>query len=169
MSRIRVTLGAACLAAFGLTMFLGEAADARPSKCFGKKINTVVKGNNKKAKLGFKDVAWIAGNDRIFIGKSSLSIARGGLGNDLIVGSKGHDFIYGSPRKVPKGAKDKDTIRGQGGNDRIYDYGGTGNLLYGVTGVDRIYSLGRAISSSFGGNGSDFLYSDGGRARSGRS
>ncbi len=109
-----------------------------------------------------------AGNDRIFIGKSSLSIARGGLGNDLIVGSKGHDFIYGSPKRVPKGAADRDTLRGMGGNDRIFDYGGTGNLLYGVTGVDRIYSLGRAISSSFGGNGSDFIYSDGGSTKSGR-
>jgi hypothetical protein len=41
VSRIRATLAAAGLAAFGLTMFLGEVADARPSKCFGKKINTV--------------------------------------------------------------------------------------------------------------------------------
>jgi Ca2+-binding RTX toxin-like protein len=109
------------------------------------------------------------GNDRIFIAKSSLSIARGGLGNDLIVGSKGHDFIYGSPKRVPARASDRDTIRGMGGNDRIFDYGGQGNLLFGLTGVDRIRSLGRAVSSLYGGNGSDFLYSDGGRSASGRS
>ena len=108
------------------------------------------------------------GKDRIYIGKSSLSIALGGLGNDLIVGSKGHDFIYASPKRVPRRAADRDTVRGMGGNDRIFDYGGTGNQLYGVDGSDRIYSLGRAISSTYGGNGSDFIYSDGGQDGTGR-
>ena len=179
-------------------------ASAAPKKCFGKKVNTVVNGNNRTVRLGFRDVAWIAGNkvtvigkpysvicagagsqtvragkgrnltdtgagnDRIFMGKSSMSIARGGLGNDVIVGSKGHDFIYGSPKRVPKGAADRDTIRGMGGNDRIFDYGGIGNQLYGLEGTDRIYSLGRAISSTFGGTGPDLLHSDGGLTASGR-
>lgn len=196
------------LLVFGLAVVLlvGGSMPARASAktCFGKKVNRIVRGNDKTVRLAFKDVAWIAGdkvtvigkpysticagagsqtvragkgrsrtdtgagNDRIYIGKSSLSIARGGLGNDLIVGSKGHDFIYASPKKVPKGAPDRDTVRGMGGNDRIFDYGGIGNRLYGMTGSDRIYSLGRAISSSFGGNGSDFLFSDGGSTASGR-
>jgi Ca2+-binding RTX toxin-like protein len=108
------------------------------------------------------------GNDRIILhDKSNLNIARGGLGNDLILGSNGNDFLYGSPMRVPREAADRDVIRGLRGNDTIYDYGGTGNQLYGVTGVDRIHSLGRAVSSSFGGNGSDVLISDGGRSKSG--
>lgn len=187
-----------------LALWQTPESSAAPTRCFGEKINTYVKGNNRTVKLGFRDVAWIAGNnvtvigkpysvicagagsqtvragkgrnrtdtgagnDRIYIGKSSSSIAYGGLGNDLIVGSKGPDFIYASPKRVPRGAADRDTVRGMGGNDRIYDYGGVGNLLYGFGGVDRIYSVGSAISSTFGGNGSDFLYSDGGRTASGR-
>ena len=75
----------------------------------------------------------MAGNDRIYIGKSSNSIAEGGLGDDTIIGSKGHDYIYGSPKKNPNNLSDTDTIRGNGGNDRIYDYAGEGNLLYGLS------------------------------------
>jgi Ca2+-binding RTX toxin-like protein len=109
-----------------------------------------------------------AGNDRIILhAKSNLNVARGGLGNDVILGSNGNDFLYGSPTRVPSAAADRDVIRGLRGNDTIYDYGGVGNQLFGVTGVDRIYSLGSAISSSFGGNGSDLLFSDGGQSRSG--
>ncbi|MEX1219154.1 MAG: calcium-binding protein [Solirubrobacterales bacterium] len=108
------------------------------------------------------------GNDRIILhAKSNLNTARGGLGNDLILGSNGNDFLYGSPRSVSRQAADRDVIRGLRGNDTIYDYGGIGNQLYGVTGVDTIHSLGRAVSSSFGGNGSDVLFSDGGRSGSG--
>jgi len=108
------------------------------------------------------------GNDRIILhDKSNLNIAKGGLGNDLILGSNGNDFLYGSPKSVPRRAADRDVVRGLRGNDTIYDYGGTGNQLYGVTGVDRIYSLGRAISTSFGGNGSDVLFSDGGKSKKG--
>ena len=179
-------------------------ADAAGKKCFGKKVNRVIKGANQTVRAGFRDVVWVSGNNVTVIGKpysricggsgrqiiragkglshsdggagndkiilhpkSNLSEAKGGLGNDLILGSNGNDFLYGSPKRVPRNAADKDVIRGLRGNDTIYDYGGTGNQLYGVTGVDRVHSLGRAISSSFGGNGSDLLFSDGGRTRSG--
>ena len=207
ISRIASPAFAALVAAVAvgfLVAGLPEPAQAAPSKCFGKKINKVVKGNNKKVKLGFKDVAWIAGNkvtvigkpfsticadagiqivragkglsktstgagnDRIYIGKSSNSIAEGGLGNDLIVGSKGHDKIYASPKKNPKGVSDTDTVRGKGGNDRIYDYSGEGNQLYGLAGTDQIHSLGDAVSTVHGGDGSDFIYSTGGETDSGR-
>lgn len=106
-----------------------------------------------------------SGNDTIILHESSnLSIARGGLGDDVILGSNGNDFLYGSPLRVSASTADRDLIWGLRGNDRIYDYGGIGNRLYGVTGVDRIYSLGGAVSSSFGGNGSDLIFSDGGRS-----
>ena len=203
-SRIGLLALSACAVVFGMLPALGGTAGAAPSKCFGKKINRVIKGNNKKVRLGFKDVAWVAGNnvtvigkpysticadagsqtvkagkgrsktstgtgnDKIYIGKSSNSIADAGLGNDTVVGSKGHDYIYASPKKNPRNVGDTDVVRGAGGNDRIYDYSGEGNVLKGLAGTDRIYSLGDAVSDVYGGNGSDFIYSNGGETGSGR-
>ncbi len=108
------------------------------------------------------------GNDKIVLhDKSVKSKAYGGLGGDVIIGSRGHDKLYGSPPKVPVGAGDDDLIDGRGGNDRIFDYGGDRNRLRGSEGSDRIYSLGKAVSELHGGNGSDFLYSNGGRTSDG--
>jgi len=174
-------------------------ASAAPSKCFGKKVNRVVKGNGVKVKLAFKEVVWIAGSNVTVIGKpysticagkgrqvvlagkgrsrtdtgsgddkivlhrsSNLNIARGGTGNDLIIGSKGHDFLYGGPNGIRRGVRDRDVVRGGGGNDRIFDYGGSANRLYGEDGSDRIFSLGTSVTEIHGGNGTDFLYSNGG-------
>lgn len=191
------------IAALGLMILPGQARSA-PSKCFGEKVNTVIKGDNKKVELDFKDVAWIAGNKVTVVGKpysricaddgrqiifagkgtsftdtgsgddrivlhpkSNNNKAYGGLGDDEIIGSNGHDFIYGSPENAPAGPADSDRMVGGGGNDQIYDYGGTGNRMYGQNGSDKFYSLGRAVSELHGGNGSDFLYSNGGRTADG--
>ncbi|MCB0827296.1 MAG: hypothetical protein KDB62_00620 [Solirubrobacterales bacterium] len=196
------------LALVSLAFWLGlgaPAAEAAPKMCFGKKINRVIKGKNKKVRVKFKDVTWIAGdritvigkpyshicadrgrqfvfpgkgrsftdtgrdNDRIELHPSSnLNVVRAGLGNDVIKGSNGNDILYGGPKSAPPGAPDRDVVNGLRGNDRIYDYAGEANRLYGTTGVDNIYSLGSAVSSLYGGNGSDFLHSNGGRAESGR-
>lgn len=230
-------------------------ADARPSKCFGKKINRVVSSNGGTVRLKYRDVAWVSGkgvtvigkpfsricagegsqtiragkginftdggpgddriyaaqgdatvyggsgndlirtakgnklrvdggpgNDNIKTGRgnsvrvdggpghdritlhtnTSKGVVRGGLGNDYIVGSKSHDRLYAGPTKNPRGLADRDIVIGRGGNDRIFDYSGTGNRLYGLTGSDRIYSLGNAVSEVHGGNGTDFLFSNGG-------
>jgi len=108
------------------------------------------------------------GDDKIVLNDKSVhSRAYGGLGNDVIIGSRGHDKLYGSPLKVPAGARDTDRIEGRGGNDKIYDYGGSVNQLLGNEGSDKIYSLGNAVSDMLGGNGADFLYSNGGRAADG--
>ena len=53
---------------------------------------------------------------------------------------KSHDRIFAGPTRNPGRLPDRDTVLGVGGNDRIYDYSGTGNRLYGLTGSDRIYS-----------------------------
>lgn len=193
--------GAAVLAAGGLA---AGSASARPSKCFGKRINRVVSGSERTVRLKYGDVAWIAGDrvrvvarpysvvcadrgrqtvvagkgrsltntgrdaDRILLHKSSnRNVVRAGLGDDYIRGSAGHDFLYASPKRVKPGLADRDTVRGLGGNDRIYDYGGVGNRLMGGRGVDRIYSLGTAVSTLNGEMGSDFLYSNGGISPSG--
>jgi len=108
------------------------------------------------------------GNDRIELNEKSVNTkAYGGLGNDVIIGSRGHDKLYGSPPDASAGPGDRDWIDGRGGNDRIYDYGGFGNTLIGLTGSDKIYSLGNAVSHMHGGNGSDFLYSNGGKGQDG--
>jgi Ca2+-binding RTX toxin-like protein len=191
------------LCAFGALTLTSEA-EARPKKCFGKKINRVVSGKKKTVRLAYRDVAWIAaknvtvrakpnsticagrgrqviyagkgtsltdagpGNDKIVMNDKSVhSKAYGGLGNDLIIGSRGHDKLYGSPKKVPAGVADTDRIEGNGGNDKIWDYGGSGNELLGEEGSDTIYSLGKAVSDMLGGNGADFLYSNGGKSKDG--
>lgn len=182
----------------------GEA-EARPKKCFGKKINRVVTGKNKTVRLKFKDVTWVAGkgvkvigkpysricagpgrqtikagkgksftdagpgNDRIILHPSSnMNKAYGGLGNDVITGSNGHDYLYGGPKRNPRGAADRDVINGRGGNDHIFDYSGEINTLLGGKGSDRIHSLGDSVSILRGGKGTDFLYSNGGKTSSGR-
>lgn len=186
-------------------MVVTGEAEARPKKCFGKKINRVVSGKNKTVRLKFKDVTWVAGrnvtvigkpysricagagrqvikagkgksftdagpgNDRIILHPSSNNNkAYGGLGDDVIIGSNGHDYLYGGPKRNPRGRSDRDVINGRGGNDRIYDYSGDGNVLHGDKGSDHIFSLGNAVSTLRGGKGSDFLYSNGGRTASGQ-
>ncbi|MBK5233414.1 MAG: hypothetical protein JJE13_10590 [Thermoleophilia bacterium] len=109
------------------------------------------------------------GDDKILLhDKSFKSEGRGGLGDDEIRGSRNHDFLYGGPKSVPKGASDDDTIDGLGGNDRIFDYGGDGNKLIGNTGSDHIYSIGKAVSDIYGGSGTDFLNCNGGKTDGGR-
>jgi hypothetical protein len=109
------------------------------------------------------------GNDKILLhDKSFKSEGHGGLGNDVIRGSRNHDFLTGGPKRVPDGVSDDDDIDGLGGNDRIFDYGGEGNKLFGNTGSDRISSLGSAVSDIYGGNGTDFLNCNGGRTDSGQ-
>ncbi len=202
---IHAAIAALLIAGFSLASAFPGQADARPKKCFGKKINRVVSGSKKTVRLKFRDVAWIAGDrvtvigkpysvicadrgrqtvragkgrsltstgadaDRIILHKSSnRNIVRSGLGNDTIRGAKGHDFLYASPKTNPRGLPDRDTVHGLGGNDRIYDWSGDGNRLYGDTGSDHIFSLGDSVSTVFGGNGTDFLYSTGGLSPSGR-
>ncbi|MCB0861742.1 MAG: calcium-binding protein [Solirubrobacterales bacterium] len=114
------------------------------------------RGNSVKVDAG-------PGNDKVVLNsKTTRGVIEGGLGNDYLRGSRSHDRIYAGPRKNPRGLPDRDKVYGVGGNDRIYDYSGTGNRLYGLTGSDRIYSLGNAVSEIHGGNGTDFLYSNGG-------
>lgn len=248
------------LAAALFLMPLPGHAEARPSTCFGKKINRVVGGSGQTVRLRFRDVAWVAGDrvtvigkpfshicagdgpqtiytgkgitftdagagsDRIFAAKGNATVnggpgndfirtekgnilrvsggsgdddirtgkgnsveidgaagddrialnskttrgvIHGGSGNDYLRGSRSHDRIFAGPTRNPGRLPDRDTVLGVGGNDRIYDYSGTGNRLYGLTGSDRIYSLGNAVSEIHGGNGTDFLFANGGVTGSG--
>lgn len=200
---VRFGAAIALLCAILLSMATGPA-DAGAKRCFGKKVNRVIKGNGGKVRLKFRDVAFVSGKNVTVIGKaysvicggSGRQIIRagkgrtlsdggrgndkvllhdksfrskgfGGLGNDVVQGSRNHDFLYGGPRKVPKRASDNDTIRGLGGNDRMFDYAGKNNLI-GGRGSDRIFSVRRAISDIYGGNGTDFLTCNGGETRGGR-
>lgn len=193
---------AALLPALALAHLAGidvERADAAPKRCFGKKVNRVVKADGARVRVGFRDVVWVSGERTTVIGKpysticagdgtqtiragkgrsktdagpgddrivlhpsSNLNRVRGGTGNDSITGSNGHDIVLAGPAV---GEGDTDTVDGGGGNDRLRDLGGIGNLLFGQNGSDRITSGGKAVSELHGGNGTDFLYSNGGGSK----
>ncbi len=193
---------AAVLPALALVSLVGasvERAEGSPKRCFGKKVNRVVKADGVRVRVGFRDVVWVSGERTTVIGKpysticagdgtqtiragkgrsqtdagpgddrivlhpsSNLNKVRGGTGNDSITGSNGHDIVLAGPA-VKEG--DTDTVDGGGGNDRLRDLGGVGNLLFGQNGSDRMTSAGVAISEVHGGNGTDFLYSNGGGSR----
>lgn len=73
-SRVSPVASSACSTLVAIALLAAGwpgSAGAAPSECFGKKINKVVKGNNKRVKLGFKDVAWIAGTKVTVIVKPS--------------------------------------------------------------------------------------------------
>ena len=190
---------AAVLPALALVSLVGasvERAEGSPKRCFGKKVNRVVKADGVRVRVGFRDVVWVSGERTTVIGKpysticagdgtqtiragkgrsqtdagpgddrivlhpsSNLNKVRGGTGNDSITGSNGHDIVLAGPA-VKEG--DTDTVDGGGGNDRLRDLGGVGNLLFGQNGSDRMTSAGVAISEVHGGNGTDFPYSNGG-------
>ena len=193
---------AVVLPALALVSLVGvsvERAEGSPKRCFGKKVNRVVKADGVRVRVGFRDVVWVSGERTTVIGKpysticagdgtqtiragkgrsqtdagpgddrivlhpsSNLNKVRGGTGNDSITGSNGHDIVLAGPA-VKEG--DTDTVDGGGGNDRLRDLGGVGNLLFGQNGSDRMTSAGVAISEVHGGNGTDFLYSNGGGSR----
>jgi len=99
---------------------------------------------------------------------STRNVVKAGLGNDRVIGARGNDVIYASPRKNPRNLPDRDLVSANGGNNRIHDYSGQGNQLKGGPGHDDIYSLGRAVSVIHAGGGNDRIFSTGGRTKSGR-
>lgn len=102
------------------------------------------------------------GDDIIYLDSATWrSTIFAGAGDDTIYGSRGPDTIYASPKGGTR-ASDRDRVFAYGGNDRIYDFAGEGNMIYTRNGSDRVWSLGSATSSVWGGNGSDFIYSNGG-------
>ena len=77
------------------------AADARPKKCFGKKINRVIKGKKKKVRVKFKDVTWIAGDRITVIGKPYSHICA----------NRGRQFVFpGKGRSMTNTGRDNDRI-----------------------------------------------------------
>lgn len=119
------------------------------------------------AKANIQSINAGGGHDRVVVAGDARANKRtihAGLGNDVVdLKAKGNTTTYLGPNKVPPGAADTDTFRGNASNDRVFDYGGgtdsKPNVIRGGGGVDRLYSLGTARSNIFGGNGSDFLYS----------
>lgn len=113
-------------------------ADARPNKCFGKKINRVVKGKGKTVRLGFKDVAWVAGKGVTVIGKPYSRICAG-KGTQTIRAGKGVTFTDGGPgndRIITQ--KGDATVRGGSGNDFIKTAKGNKLRISGGPGNDKI-------------------------------
>lgn len=86
-----------------------------------------------------------------------------GLGNDRVtVSGRGHTTAYLSPKKVTRGARDRDSYSGNMDIDTVFDYGGgtdsKPNLLKGNRGLDYLHSAGSARTDIYGGDGTDYLY-----------
>ncbi len=86
------------------------------------------------------------GNDRILNRSGTISLF-GEDGDDILIGSSGHQFDTLSATDFLSGDDGNDTLVGQDGDDTIY--GGNGN--------DLIFA-GRGTNTVFGGTGSDTLH-----------
>src|SRR5689334_14217475 len=87
-----IAIGIATAAALMLSLAGAPGqADARPSKCFGKKINRVVSSNGGTVRLKYRDVAWVSGKGVTVIGKPFSRICAG-EGSQTIRAGKGINF-----------------------------------------------------------------------------
>ena len=86
------------LALLIVTAFVIPAASAQaaPKKCFGKKVDRVITKDGGKARLGFKEVAYVSGNNVTVIGKPN-SVICGGEGRQIIKAGKGKSLSDGGP------------------------------------------------------------------------
>ncbi|HMU27100.1 MAG TPA: calcium-binding protein [Solirubrobacterales bacterium] len=172
-----LVLALALLVAAAGQLFLTARAEARPSSCFGKTVNRVVKSSNTTVHLAYRDVAWVEGTGVTVIGKPYSRICAGG-GRQVIHAGKGTSFTDAGPgndrivlhpksndNQVHGGAGD-DEIDGSSGNDFIY--GSPRRLPSGVSdsddlvgkgGNDHIYDYGGTGNQLRGLTGSDRLYS----------
>ena len=151
-------------------------AEAAPGKCFGKKVDRVVKADGVTVRVGFRDVVWVSGERTTVIGKPYSTIC-GGAGTQTIRAGKGRSQTDGGPgndriilhpssnlNKVRGGAGD-DLIEGSNGHDIILAGPtlpeGDTDTVYGGGGNDRITDLGGVANRLFGENGSDHIRSSG--------
>ena len=115
-----------------------ERADARPSKCFGKKINRVITGENKTVRLRFRDVTWVEGDRITVIGKPFSRICAG-EGSQTIRAGKGINFTDAGPGNDRIHAEQGDaTVHGGPGNDFIRTEKGNRLRIFGGSGNDNI-------------------------------
>ena len=104
-----------------------------------------------------------AAPDAAAFGPSAVSF-NGGLGDDTITGSTGHDLIYGNQnadRLV--GADGDDTVFGGRGEDHIFGVLGT-DVIYGNQESDSLDG-GWGDDSLYGGQGNDLIYGQEGHDR----
>ncbi len=126
------------LAALACASAPPETASARPSHCFGKKVNRVVKGENKTVRLKYRDVAWISGRHVTVIGKPFSRICAG-EGSQKIITGKGITFTDAGPGNDRiKALKGDATVNGGPGDDVIATQKGNRLRISGGSGNDRI-------------------------------
>ncbi len=166
------------LAVVGILLALGPGvATADAAKCFGKKVNRVVKADSTTVRLEYKDVAFIEGNKVTVIGKPYSRICAG-KGRQIINAGKGTSFTDAGPgddkiilhpssnNNKAYGGTGDDEIIGSNGHDFIYGSpentpGGSGDSdrLEGGGGNDHIFDYGGNGNKLFGDTGSDQLHS----------
>lgn len=85
--------------------------------------------------------------------RSLIENAKGGSGNDFILGNDAKNSLYGK--------NGKDTLKGEKGNDKLY--GGSGNdKLYGGNNADKLFG-GTGKDTLYGNKGNDKLKGNGGQ------
>lgn len=101
-----------------------------------------------------------AGDDRIY-GGSGIDTLQGGAGEDIVYGGAGNDFLFGERDYPSTQTNSNDILRGESGDDIIYDYYGTADIDGGL-GHDWVIIY-DAIRSGVidGGPGRDTLIPDG--------
>ncbi len=179
--KVLVTL---LLAGIALPTLLHAEADARPKKCFGKKINRVVTGSKKTVRLKFGDVAWIAGDRVTVIGKPysvicadrGRQIVRAGKGKSRTSTGADNDRITlhpSSSQNIVHAGLGDDIIRGSNGHDFIYASPKKNprglsdrDTVHGRGGNDRIKDWSGDGNLLYGDTGSDQIHSLGGAVSS---
>lgn len=157
-------------------ILIPAAAQAAPKKCFGKKVNRVVKNNGGKVYLKFKDVTYVSGKNVKVIARPYSRICAG-AGRQVIYAGKGWsktDAGPGDDKIILHRSSSKSRAYGGLGNDRIeganghdFLYGGPKSNPGGASDNDTILGLGgndRIVdylgeNNLFGGTGVDTLFS----------
>lgn len=97
-----------------------------------------------------------SGNDRI-IGNAVANLLQGNGGNDTIVGGAGNDTLYGSTGDdTLKGEGGADTLGGGSGNDQLWG-GGAADLVFAGAGHDTVGG-GDGHDDIWAGQGDDLIY-----------
>lgn len=153
-----------------------EEAGGASRTCFGQKVDRVVRADDARVRVGFRDVVWVSGHDTTVIGKP-YSVICAGEGSQTIRAGKGRsrtDAGPGDDRIILHPASNLSQVRGGTGDDYIKGSNGHDIVLagpavasgdtdrvYGGGGNDRIRDLGGVGNQIFGQSGSDRLQSAG--------
>ena len=114
---------------------------------------------NMGANVTALEIRTYGGNDIVNNNTNLQATVWGGLGDDVLNGGSGRDYLYGGDgNDTLRGNANSDALWGGGGNDTLYGNAGA-DSLYGESGNDVIFGGGGSDYIS-GSTGDDSLYGD---------